>query len=827
MEIQYTGEHLLPGYLGNFFIVLSFVASLLATVSYYYASKSSFFFPNGAVPQGAKRESATDGGAWKKLARISFYIHSASVILIVATLFFMLLNHYYEYYYVWQHSNNEMPLRYIFSCFWEGQEGSFLLWSFWHVVLGNILIRTSADWETPVMTVFSSVQIFLSSMLLGIYFGDYNIGSNPFTVLLREHPDFFNAPIFQNPGYLTQIDGRGLNPLLQNYWMTIHPPTLFLGFALTLVPFSFAISGLWKKRFTEWLSPALPWAFIGIAILGIGVLMGGAWAYEALSFGGFWAWDPVENASLVPWITLVGAGHIMIVQRKKVSASGILFFLAIITFLLILYSTFLTRSGILGDASVHAFTDLGMSGQLLIYLLFYLILAIILFFARYKEMPKSQGEDNLWSREFWMFIGALVLLVSAFQITATTSIPVVNKILGTKLAPPTEAIEHYNAWQVPIAIIIALVLGISQHLKYKNSDFKKFIRQISISIFLSFIIAFCFGYFIGMLKIRNLLHLVLLFSSLFAVFANLDYFIRIVKGKIKKAGSSLAHAGFGLILLGALISQSQQKNISTNVTGVDITQLGKDFQNQENTLLFIGDTVPMGNYFVTYKWKKQEGVNVFYEVEYLEKTDSANYVKEFSLFPRVQTNPRMGNVSEPDTRHFWEKDIYTHVTYAELEERNNEPGDFKEPETYKIAAGDTVFSSNAIIVLEEFNSRINRGEFGLNDSDLAVGAHLRVMDVNGKKHSAFPVFVLRNNTIFPVFDDIPELGLRFTFEKIYPQENKIDISVFESKKSVQREFIIMKAIVFPFINILWVGCLLFFIGTLLAVYQRVKVKKEH
>lgn len=804
MEIQYTGEHLFAGHAGNFFVILSFVSALLSSIAYYFAARPE-------LP-----------ASWKRLARISFYIHSASVLFTIGTLFLMLLNHYYEYYYVWQHSSNEMPLRYIFSCFWEGQEGSFLLWSFWHVALGNILLRTSGSWEAPVMAVFASVQAFLSSMLLGIYFGDYNIGSNPFTVLLREHPDFFKAPVFQNPEYLSQIDGRGLNPLLQNYWMTIHPPTLFLGFALTLVPFCYAIAALWKKRFTDWLVPAIPWTFTGIAILGAGVLMGGAWAYEALSFGGFWAWDPVENASLVPWITLVGAGHIMLVQKKKGASSAILFFLSIITFLLILYSTFLTRSGILGEASVHAFTDLGMSGQLLLYLLFYLVLAVVLFFARRSKLPKSGEEDALWTREFWMFIGALVLLVSAFQITATTSIPVVNKILGTKLAPPAEAIQHYNAWQVPIAIIVALIIGLSQHLKYKNSDFGKFFRQVSLSLSLSLVITVAFAYFMDMMQLRNILHLILLFSSLFAAISNTDYFLRMVKGKIAKAGSSIAHAGFGLILLGALISQSQQKNISTNVTGVDITQLGKDFKNQENILLFINDTVPMGNYFVSYKGKKQEGVNIYYEVEYLEKTSPEIYVKKFSLFPRVQTNPRMGNVSEPDTRHFWNKDIYTHVTYAELEERKNETGDFKEPATYKMAVGDTVFSSNAIIVLAQFNSQVNRVQLGLNDSDLAVGAHLKITDIDGNNYSALPVFVLRGNLIFPVYDEIPELGLRFTFEKIYPQENKIDISVYELKSAKQKEFIIMKAIVFPYINILWAGCILFFTGTLLAVVQRIR-----
>lgn len=125
---------------------------------------------------------------------------------------------------------------------------------------------------------------------------DVRVGSSPF-LLIRELPENLGLPWTNLPDYLTMIpqfkDGRGLNPLLQNYWMVIHPPTLFFGFASTLIPFAFAIAGLWTKRYKEWMEPALPYTFFGIAVLGTGILMGGAWAYEALSFGGFWAWDPV------------------------------------------------------------------------------------------------------------------------------------------------------------------------------------------------------------------------------------------------------------------------------------------------------------------------------------------------------------------------------------------------------------------------------------------------------------------------------------------------------------------------------------------------------
>ena len=173
----------------------------------------------------------------------------------------------FEYKYAWQHSSRTLEVKYLLSCFWEGQEGSFLLWSIWHCVLGLILIRKARRWEAPVMTVVSFAQVCLATMIAGIYFFNWKMGSNPFALLRNE----MDAPIFSQPNYLSLIkDGNDLNPLLQNYWMVIHPPVLFLGFASTIVPFAFAIAGLWTKKFGEWTKAALPWALFSVAVLGNG-----------------------------------------------------------------------------------------------------------------------------------------------------------------------------------------------------------------------------------------------------------------------------------------------------------------------------------------------------------------------------------------------------------------------------------------------------------------------------------------------------------------------------------------------------------------------------
>jgi cytochrome c-type biogenesis protein CcmF len=270
--IAYAGERLWAGQLGNGFVVLSFVAALLSCVSFYFSAKDN---------------------AYLKLARFSFNLHGLSVIGIAGTMFFMLFNHYFEYQYVWQHSNTDMNMKYILSCFWEGQEGSFLLWTFWNMVLGMILKRQlkNGDWEARVMCVFALVQVFLASMILGVHIFGYKIGSNPF-LLLREHADFRNLPFVQNANYLAKLNGRGLNPLLMNYWMTIHPPTLFLGFASTLVPFTFAIAAFWNRRFNDWQKIALPWTYFGILVLGVGILHGTLSRIHH-SFPGSFLWQQV------------------------------------------------------------------------------------------------------------------------------------------------------------------------------------------------------------------------------------------------------------------------------------------------------------------------------------------------------------------------------------------------------------------------------------------------------------------------------------------------------------------------------------------------------
>ena len=217
--MNFIGEHLIYGVLGKSFVWISFAASLISTVLFL------FHFSRKENPLGMIRG----------IARSFYLLHVVSIFAVIVVLYLLIFRHYFEYTYVWQYSSSTLPIKYIISCFWAGQEGSFLVWGVCQAVLGLFLIRKAGEWESPVMGIVSLSQVFVTSMLLGVSIFGYQIGSSPFT-LLRETYAGQPGSIFGHPDYLQYLnDGNGLNPLLENIWMTIHPPILFIGYAIALV----------------------------------------------------------------------------------------------------------------------------------------------------------------------------------------------------------------------------------------------------------------------------------------------------------------------------------------------------------------------------------------------------------------------------------------------------------------------------------------------------------------------------------------------------------------------------------------------------------------
>ena len=807
---KFLDEHLFPGQIGYFLTILSLVASLVATYSFAKA-----FFSKELIAQNQ----------WEKLAKIAFVIESVAVFSCFVVLFYIISNHLFEYKYAYTHSDKNLPYQYLLSCFWEGQEGSFLLWSFWHCVLGLVLIATKKKWGSSfsgVMMVLCFVQFCLATMIVGLFIFDMKLGSSPF-VLLREEMSW---PILSRPDYLHLIkDGTGLNTLLQNYWMVIHPPILFLGFASTTIPFSFAVVGLIKKKH-DWMDNCLPWATFSAGILGLGIMMGAAWAYESLTFGGYWAWDPVENASLVPWLTLVSAIHASIIYRKTGSSLKLTYLFFGISFLLVLYSTFLTRSGILGDTSVHAFTDLGMNGQLLGFLLIFVIPYFVLFFARFKHMAEPQKEEAIDSREFWMLIGSLILFLSAVVIISITSIPVFNKIFGTKIAPPEDVAFVHNQVQVFVAIIIGVLTATGQFLKYKGTPKVFLVKKLTMPLLVTIVLTAIVYIFVGVafkekgIGFEGAIY-VALFASIYTIVANIFFWMTMQKGKLKSAGSSIGHIGFGMVLLGILISSSNKTVLSWNTTGIsplrEESKKNPAGNPRENITLFEGIATDMGKFMVTYVRDTFDVLDKrFFELKFKEKKTS----EEFFLYPDVLKNNKgmEGFSANPSSKHYWNKDIFVYVTSFQ----DNSKEDTTSFKPHQITLGDSIFYSNGYIKLEKVLVNPNtKRPAGTNELIL----QLAITSKEGLKYTASPGILLEGMNLQSNVDTVKAQNLVLSFNKVIDQQKgTLEIGIKES--AALTNLITLKAYEFPFINLLWLGVIIMTFGFGVATWSRVSKLKE-
>lgn len=815
--MEFIGEHLLPGQTGHFFAILSLVASLVATIAFYKASN---------IVEIQQKN------GWLRIARIAFLLETISVIVIFTSLYYIISSHLFEYKYAWQHSSRALQVEYLLSCFWEGQEGSFMLWSFWHCVLGWVLIWRAKNWEAPVMTVVSFAQFCLATMLIGLYFWNAKVGSSPF-VLLRHEGFFDSAPVFKDittgelrKDYLTLWkDGNGLNALLQNYWMVIHPPVLFLGFASTIVPFSYAIAGLWKKDHKGWTKPAISWAAFSTAILGVGIMMGAAWAYESLTFGGYWAWDPVENASLVPWLVMVAGLHTNLIYRSSGYSLKSTYSFYILAFLLILYSTFLTRSGVLGDTSVHAFTDLGMNFQLVAFIAVFIVPAIYLFATRYKEIPTIVKEENTYSREFWMFIGALIFFLSAMVIIVITSLPVINKILKTKWAVGEDPEGFHNQVQIFVAIIIGILTAATQHLKYKSTPRALYLRRIAVPLLIAFLATIAVAMWGGIAYDKKgvgfliAIHLGV-FAAFFAVIANAAYIFVGLKGKLKLAGASVAHIGFGLVLMGILISSSKKSVLSYNTTGMSPLKIGDKESPLENITLVKGLATDMGKYMVTFV---KDTVNPkdrkrYYEINFQGKKDG----EKFNVYPDIIENNKgaEGVTPNPSAKHYWNRDIFTYLTFL------GDPEKIKSADTStfrnrSVHLGDTLFYSKGIMIVNNVTVNPSNNKYNFSQTDTAIALNMTVISKDGNRFEAQPLLHVKNGSIYSIPDTVVAQSLVLKFAQVKDQaKGLLEIGVKESTSVL--DFVTLKAYEFPYINVLWIGILVMVIGIVISIVQRVK-----
>jgi cytochrome c-type biogenesis protein CcmF len=587
-------------------------------------------------------------------------------------------------------------------------------------------------------------------------------------------------------------------------------------------------------------------------ILGMGIIMGAYWAYVTLNFGGYWNWDPVENAVYVPWLILVASIHTMITFKKSATALKTSIVLVIMSFILVLYATFLVRSGVLGDASVHSFTDLGLSGQLLIYLLFFMGVAIFLAVRAWKHLPTSEREASAYSREFWIFLGAVTLGLMSFQVILPTSIPAWNALVESfggisNMAPPADQVEFYTKFQLWFAVVLALLTSVGQFFWWQKID-KKTLRD---SLVVPYVIAILLATAIIVLaKVYDWKYMIIVLTGMFTIVANATILVKLLKkATFKLAGGSLAHIGLGMILIGIMFSSGYSDVISMNMSGLTYSNSWEDEMNKEHVLLWINKPTQMKDYTVIYRGRQKKVVGVPEYVPakilastgnvneaialedyktYFKKGDEVKIVLEendyfkidylqneallFSLAPMSQFNEGMGGlISSPDSKIYFDRDLYTYV--AAMNDFSDP--EWKEDETFEVSPGEQFYVADFVTYFDGAEVLKELDDYTLQEGDVAVKAKLRILDYDVEKVLE-PTFIIRNNQVgkLPVIDS--ELGIKISLENILPEQNKFVFKV----NQYQKDYVVMKAIVKPYINVLWIGTIVMLLGFTVAIYRR-------
>ncbi len=587
---------------------------------------------------------------------------------------------------------------------------------------------------------------------------------------------------------------------------------------------------MWKREHKDWIKQALPWALFCGGVLGLGIMMGAAWAYESLTFGGYWAWDPVENASMVPWLLMVAGIHTLLIYKHTGHSLKATYLFIPLSFLLVLYSTFLTRTGVLGDTSVHSFTGEGNSlyWHLLAMITTFTLIPLTLFIRRRKGMPVVLKEESMNSREFWMFVGSLLFFISAGYIIILTSLPFFNKLLGTQWAIGKDVEYIYNRVMVLVVFVIGLLTAITQYFKYKDTSRKYFWSNLlwpTVAALVLSILVTVFGkvdynkYGIGFL---SAIHMAL-WVGFYSVIANGTYMFRVLKGNLKVAGASISHTGFGLMLIGILISSSKKELVSVNTTGIAISGLkdvkGMDENPLENVTLIHKVPTRMGKYMVTYEGDSSVKKNdrVFFKIHFKSiDTASGKSAEEFYVHPNaflVKGEEGMNLSSNPGAMHYLTRDVFVYITSW------LNPDNIKDTSGFRntwVSKGDTVFYSKGYIVVNDIIAANKYDNKDLPVVDSAWLSNLVVYANDGRSYTSQPAYFIKDNLPSVKMDTVFTQNLVLNVNRA--DGRRIELSVKESD-AVMR-YITLKAYQFPYINVLWLGTIIMFIGFMVSMFRR-------
>lgn len=416
--------------IGYIALVLAFVACLYSITAYIFGSRNS----HPKLINSAKRS---------VLAAAVLFTVSA------ATLIIALISHQFQIEYVASYTSSDMTLPYLISALWAGNAGSLLFWG-WIISLcaAAVVLKKRKQGQELVpyaSIIIMAVQAFFLMLLI--------FAKNPFHKL-----------------DIIPIEGTGLNPLLENPGMILHPPVLLAGYAVFVVPFAFAIAALITRKLdNDWISAVKRWALTGWLLLGIGNLIGAWWAYAELGWGGYWGWDPVENAGLMPWLVATAFIHSIMIQKRKRVLRLWSMVLIITTFILTIFGTFITRSDIL--SSVHSFGKTAVGSFFLVFLIVTIIGSVALLIYRRKDLKDNTEVGTFFSREGAFLLNNILLFIAAFVIFWGTIFPTISEaVSGTKI---NVAASYFNQVAIPFLLAIVLLSGICILITWRRIPVKK------------------------------------------------------------------------------------------------------------------------------------------------------------------------------------------------------------------------------------------------------------------------------------------------------------------------------------------------------------------
>lgn len=524
------------------------------------ASAVFFAIALAASALGKKNQILEKGG------QIAFLVGALGIFSVFGILATLFVENRFEYEYVWGHADSSNAIPYRIAGIWSGQEGSFLLWGVSAAIFGLLVARVAGKYRRWFTVVYSA---FLGSIC---------------GILAYESP--FNL-ILVNGKPVVPPEGVGLAPSLQNYWVTIHPPTIFLGFGSLTVVFALSLAALFMRDYDDWLPIVRPWSIISLTLVGVGLCMGGFWAYETLGWGGFWMWDPVENVSFVPWCLMAAFAHGALVQsvRKRWRFTNLL--LGGLPFLSFMYGTFLTRSGVLADASVHSFAEMDRSA-LQILLSVSVSLAVVFLgtwiwrLIQDRKTSNTPDEAKGWNRESFYRTSVMLLIGLGLATLIGMSVPLIMAIQGKDPKVVEEQQYHFVVpWLfVPLMFVLAVAPFVSWRGMSTDQLWKRFYTILCVTIAVTGVmmlalVATPFAKIVdlsnkvtfpGGLEIKGLGWIMFLVSvCILAIVGNVWRMLELRKAQKMSWGPFVSHMGICVLLAGLIISRGFEKHGQTVV----------------------------------------------------------------------------------------------------------------------------------------------------------------------------------------------------------------------------------------------------------------------